>query len=316
MGIHLLNSFLRSLYDNGSKIIHLNKLSGKKIVIDTSIYLYRFKSMNGLLENIYLMCSIFRYYNIHPLFVFDGQADKNKYKTIEKRKEEKKKAKDEYYKIKKIINSASEDEKELLEDRMNKLRRRFIKITREDVDNVKNLLKFYGITYIESPGESDELCAALVIKGHAYACLSEDTDMFAFGCPRVLKYFSLMNHTAVVYYIENILNKLNIKFGDFQKLCILSGTDYNFTNKNIFWFYNLFKKYKNIDFNGEFTEWLEYKNHITIQTYYELKDIYTIYNKNPSEILNKISYLIIKNKKINENGIKSVLQKEHFIFAH
>ena len=316
MGIHLLNSFLRSLYDNGSKIVHLNELNGKKIVIDTSIYLYRFKSMDGLLENIYLMCSIFRYYNIHPLFIFDGKANKNKSKTIEKRKEEKEKAKNEYYRIKKMVKTASEDDKELLEDKMNKLRRRFIKITREDIYNVKNLLKFYGITYIESEGESDELCASLVIKGHAYACLSEDTDMFAFGCPRVLKYFSLMNHTTVVYYIGNILNKLNIKFCDFQKLCILSGTDYNYTNKNIFWFYNLYKKYKNTGMNVEFTQWLESKKHITIQTYYEIKDIYKIYNITPSEILSKISYLTIKNKKINENGVKSILQKENFIFAY
>lgn len=316
MGIHLLNSFLQSLYNNGSKIINLGELSGKKIVIDTSIYLYRFKSMGGLLENMYLMCSIFRYYNIHPLFIFDGKSSNNKDLTIQKRKDEKESAKKEYYEIKKMIKTATEDEKEMLEDKMNKLRRRFIKITREDIENVKYLLTYYGISYIDYQFEADELCAALVIKGYAYACLSEDTDMFAYGCPRIMKYISLMKHTVVMYPIGNILNKLKIKFNDFQKLCILSGTDYNFTKKNIFWFYNLYKKFKNISSNIDFMKWLEQKKYISIQTYYELKDIYRIYNKNPSEILNRISYLPIRNKKINDKGIKSIMKKENFIFAY
>jgi len=316
MGIHLLNSFLQSLYNNGSKIIKLEELSGKKIVIDTSIYLYRFKSMGALLENIYFMCSIFRYYNIHPLFIFDGKADKNKEITIKKRREEREKAKIEYDEIRNMLHTVKEDEKDLLEDKMNKLRRTFIKITRDDIENVKYLLKFYGINYIVSPSEADELCAALVIKGYAYACLSEDTDMFAFGCPRILKYISLIKHTAVLYPIGNILNKLNIKFNDFQKLCILSGTDYNFTKKNIFWFYNQYKKYNRTNTDMEFMKWLEFKKYISIQTYYELKDVYRIYNKNPSDILRQISYLNIKNKKINKNGIKSVLEKENFIFAY
>ena len=127
MGIHLLNSFLQSLYNSGSRI-KSGELSGK-VVIDTSIYLYRFKSMGALLENICLMCTIFRYYNIHPLFIFDGKSRKNKELTIQKRKEEKEMA-EEYCEIQKMIKTATEDEKELLEDKMNKLRRRFIKITR------------------------------------------------------------------------------------------------------------------------------------------------------------------------------------------
>ena len=63
-------------------------------------------------------------------------------------------------------------------------------------------------------------------------------------------------------------------------------------------------------------KWLEQKKYISIQTYYELKDIYRIYNKNPSEILNRISYLTIRNKKINDNGIRSIMKKENFIFAY
>ena len=85
MGVRLLQTFLDSLKNENVKQIHLRELNGKKIAVDISIYLYRFKTTNQLLENIYLMCSIFRYYNIHPIFVFDGKPDEYKREILEKR---------------------------------------------------------------------------------------------------------------------------------------------------------------------------------------------------------------------------------------
>ena len=70
---------------------------------------------------------------------------------------------------------------------MSELRRTFVKITKRDINAVKQLLDAYGIMHREATGEADELCAALVINKVAYACLSEDTDMFAYGCPRGLE---------------------------------------------------------------------------------------------------------------------------------
>ena len=60
MGIKNLNRFL---LDNCNKKsitkIHLSKLSGKKLVIDVSIYLYKFLSENALIENMYLFILLF-----------------------------------------------------------------------------------------------------------------------------------------------------------------------------------------------------------------------------------------------------------------
>ena len=73
MGIHLLQTFISSLNDRSIKEQHLRHFTGKTISVDISIYLYRFKEMGNLLENIYLMCSIFRHYNITAIFIFDGK---------------------------------------------------------------------------------------------------------------------------------------------------------------------------------------------------------------------------------------------------
>ena len=74
MGIKYLNKYLMQNCKNKSiEKKHLSYLSGKKIVIDTSIYLYKYQAQNALQENFYHMISLFRKYNIHPLFVFDGK---------------------------------------------------------------------------------------------------------------------------------------------------------------------------------------------------------------------------------------------------
>ena len=58
MGIQHLNPYLKKYTTNKAiNKISLNELSGKKVVVDTSIYIYRFISEDALLENMYIYCS-------------------------------------------------------------------------------------------------------------------------------------------------------------------------------------------------------------------------------------------------------------------
>jgi hypothetical protein len=314
MGVHLLNTFLRTLNSDGSFKISLEKLRGKKIVVDASIYLYRFAAMDGLIENIYLMCSIFRHYDISALFIFDGKCGKKKEHTILKRREQRKEAKRKYMDFMKKLDFMDAASREHAEGEMDNLRKRFVRIGIDEVTIVKNLLDSYGISHVTAPEEADELCAALVIKGYAYACLSEDTDLFAYGCPRILKYISLLKHTVILYPLERILKSVEMTFPEFQQLCILSGTDYNESKRNIFAFYKLFNIY-NRDKNHDFLEWLQINKFITLQKYHNIKNIWDIYNANPSTLLKRVRYCIIKNKKINMDELQGILKKDGFIFA-
>lgn len=90
MGIRYLNTFLKQNCIDVIHKIHFSQLSNKKIVIDTSIYLYRFMGEDALLENFYLMISVFRQFNIHPLFVFDGKPPTEKKELLYERKIQKK----------------------------------------------------------------------------------------------------------------------------------------------------------------------------------------------------------------------------------
>ena len=65
----------------------------------------------------------------------------------------------------------------------------------------------------------------------AYACLSEDMDMFVYGCNRVLRYLSLLKKSVIIYDTKSILSELKLNMDEFKSICIVSGTDYNVDNE-------------------------------------------------------------------------------------
>ena len=319
MGIQNLNSYLRKYTtDKAINKITLKELSGKKIVVDTSIYLYRFISEDALLENMYIMISLFKLYNIVPIFVFDGIAPIDKNKTIEKRNNEKLIAEEEYNKLKKELQTIDSNDKLYLTimNTMEQLKKKFIRLKREDFQSIQELITAFGLKYIEAEGEADELCAKLVIKKYAYACLSEDMDMFIYGCPRVLRYFSLMNESVIIYYLEQILLDLDLTFNEFKEICIISGTDYsnsiNSNNINLYKTFEYFKVYKTTNnSNANFYEWLE-NNTDYINNIYKLYSIYNIF-KTDNINLKKIK-INIKIQEVNIRKVEEIMKPEGFIF--
>lgn len=121
----------------------------------------------------------------------------------------------------------AESKKQTILSDMEKLKKQMVRITKTKVDAVKSLLTAYGAAHMTAEGEADELCASLVVYGKAWACISEDMDLFVYGCPRVLRYFSLVHQTAVLYDLALMLNDLQMTHTEFREICILAGTDYS-----------------------------------------------------------------------------------------
>ena len=323
MGIKNLNRFLREHAKESIKFISISELSEKKIAVDISIYMYKYASEGCLLENIYLMLSIFRYYNICPIFVFDGKPPPEKKELLLKRKEDKVEAENEYNKLKLYLkhNIVNDIEKQDIINNMDILKKKFIYINKNDIEDVKNLIRYYGATYYDAPGEADELCALLVIKNKVWACLSEDMDMFVYGCTRVLRYLSLLNHTVVLYDTKKILNNLGISQKELREICVLSGTDYNYisdNNKNnptLYKTLSYFKKYHRENPNIDFYQWLQEKGDY-IKDYDMLIKIYDMFDliKNNNYKFKKFENINIVNGDILKDEIKLIIQKEGFIF--
>ena len=323
MGIQYLNTYIKQICKKGNNrsIVktNLNELTNKIIAIDTSIYLYRFQSENCLLENIYLMVNIFKFYNIIPIFVFDGKPPKEKLNIIEKRNKEKLEAEKKYLLLEeKLITIKDENLKNDILENIQDLKKKFVRLKRSDIINVRNLLDAFGVYHIEAIGEADELCARLVIKKYAYACLSEDMDLFLYGCPRVLRYLSLTNNTVIIYHLEKILQDLNLTFQEFKEICVVSGTDYNYsTTKNlnlykILEYFAEYKKYcKNTNKNIDFYTWLD-ESHNCIDNIYELYNTYNMFETNRQKLPNIKNIPLIKSS--NYNKIKEIMEPEGFIF--
>ena len=169
------------------------------------------------------------------------------------------------------------------------------------------MLDACGLPYLQPQGEADEVCVALVNKNIVYACLSNDTDMFAYGCKRIIKHLNMTSHKFEFYNLKNVVNNLSMNKENFQILCVLSGTDYNFTDKNIFHFYKLYHKYNRTKTNLQFMEWLVFNRRITNQLSYEVVKVFEMYNINNNNSLKQFKFMRIKNRKLDIDRVNSLL---------
>ena len=310
MGVKLLSKFLKNQCYDDTKKIHLSSLYGKNICIDTSIYLYRFKGQGMLIENFYVMCSLFKKYNITPIFVFDGKPPIEKHKELENRKKEREAAKERYEDLmSKLQGNISQKQ----QYELNRLKRSMVKITREDVRVIKSMFDAYGISHITAIGEADVLCASLVIKKRVYAVLTEDMDLFAYGSPIILRYFSLSQHCCILYNLNIILNKLNIGKKDFQLICVLSGNDYYESKKNIYYYLKIYNKYKKTKSKKKLLDWLINNNYIEIEDVIDIETTLNIY-LNINKELKKYKNFQIKFHSTSKNSLIEILERERFIF--
>jgi flap endonuclease-1 len=323
MGIQHLNRYMKEKCNAATgaiRHISFNDLRGKKIAVDTSIYMYKFSAEGALIDNMYQMIALFRINGIIPYFVFDGKPPQQKYELLKIRKEEKIVAEEKFKQLNiKLADITDYEEKREINGELDSLRRKFVKLSMADTDNVKKLMDLCGVSYGVADGEADKLCAKLVLTKTVYACLSEDMDLFVYGCPRVLRYISLLKSSFVMYDFKKILECLQINMEDFRKICVISGTDYNYTatkSKNI----NLYKTITHYEkfieskeLEKDFYDWLR-ENTNYIDDYDGLKDIHSMFILNEIDI-SEFNKQGIINKSVFREPLRQFLGDYNFIFV-
>ena len=107
MGIKFLNRYLINKCKKTSiSCTSLQRFSGKTIVIDAYIYIYKFLGEDKLLENMDRMVSMFLNFKITPIFIFDGKPPQEKQTLLYQRREKKQEAEDKYKTILQQIGAA------------------------------------------------------------------------------------------------------------------------------------------------------------------------------------------------------------------
>ena len=325
MGIQYLNRHLRTNCKKGIKCVHLSTLRGKKIAIDTSIYMYKYLEDNALIENMYLLISQLRLYDIIPIFVFDGKPPNEKMSVLCERKRERKNAEEVYTCLEKqLIKTTCVQEKRDILNKLDILGRKKIRIHRTDIEDVKILMDKYGVMYYDAEGEADQACVLLLKNNKVDACMSEDMDFLVYGCSYVLRYYSLAKHTVVQYDMDMILSELQMSEREFREICVVSGTDYNkdTTQKcnliDTIQYYKEFKDPKNIcpedhlvmrfyDWLDQFTNYIEDKS--TLYKTYKMFDIRQCMADKD------ITNINVKYYEIDQEILKHFLREHGFIFV-
>lgn len=241
MGIKGLNKLLAEHAPAALRNAEIKNFAGRKVAIDASMSLYQFviavrqadgqQLMNedGEITS-HLMGMFYRTLRIvdngiKPVYVFDGKPPTLKSGELAKRKERREEA------LKKIEELKDTDAAEAA-----RFEKRTVRVTKEQNEEAKRLLRLMGIPVVEAPCEAEAQCAALAKAGKVYAAASEDMDTLCFATPFLLRHLTFSEAKkmpiAEISYAK-ALEGLGMTHEQFIDLCILLGCDYADTVRGV-----------------------------------------------------------------------------------
>ena len=270
MGITNLNKFLRNNCPEIFEEIHLSEYSFKKIAIDISLYLCKFKSSCGdrWLSAFINLVGCLRKNEVHCVFIYDSGCVPEKNAERQERAAQRAKLEDRVYKLEESLDKfhlsgeidpilielyekrnktlepkrlmprgligaikTPEVDMKFVEEAVIKMRSHILEISAEDFLLTKELFKILKVPYFNAPLEAETFASDLCKRGLVDAVLSEDTDVLAYAAPVFLSKINTTQGTCIRIKYDKLLSALELKCDEFLDLCIMCGTDYN---KNIF----------------------------------------------------------------------------------
>lgn len=265
MGIKSLKKIIKK---HAPDAINLNfSLYNKKLAIDSSILLYKFR-YTYTQENFHIQGFLYKVIEflekgIIPVFVFDGPPPQAKQNTLEKRTETRTKMQERVKELNNLRNEISQansiDPEEYIDsddeienpfvkeikkinNQIRNISKNILVVKKVHSDEVMEFLKSLGIPFLKAVSESEETCAVLQKRNLVDYVLTEDTDSLTFGAKKVI----LGNE---LYDLDQLLTGLEISYDSFIDLCILCGCDYTGTIPKVgpVNALKLIKRYQSID---------------------------------------------------------------------
>uniref|UniRef100_A0A7E4USN8 Flap endonuclease 1 n=1 Tax=Panagrellus redivivus TaxID=6233 RepID=A0A7E4USN8_PANRE len=234
MGIKDLSKVIGDHSPNSIKENDIKAYFGRKIAIDASMSLYQFliairqdganlqdesgettSHLNGMFYRTIRMME----HGIKPVYVFDGKPPELKSGELEKRSEKRAEAE-------KQLNEAVEKGDT---ESINKFNRRLVRVTQQQNEDAKKLLRIMGVPVVDAPCEAEAQCAELVKAGKVYATATEDMDALTFGSNVLVRHLTFSEAKKVPikeFNLEKILKDLGFSMDQFIDLCIMLGCDY------------------------------------------------------------------------------------------
>jgi flap endonuclease-1 len=227
MGIKSLTALLKTNVPNTIETQKIYQLSGKRLGVDASLFIYKsLLSHNNLynqkgevtnhISGIFYKTVNYLALGIEPVFIFDGKPPEEKKQVLAIRN--------------KLANDAKEKMKSASGTEYLKYEKQSLRLSEKHIQDVKHLLKLMGVSYLHIDGEAEAIGSELCRTGYLHAMVTEDMDTLAFGCPilvrKCIDKTVKMSDAISVLNLEVILQTLNINESQFLELCILCGCDY------------------------------------------------------------------------------------------
>lgn len=198
---------VKDLYKQIEKYAHgtvhehpLKHYAGKTLVIDISIFLYKWtharvsvggKNINHI-QGVFYQASRMLAAGVRPLYAFDGAPGVEKHAVMQLRKEQR-------------DNGA-------------------LRVPHTATDDVKRVLDLMGVEYFQAAGEAETAAAAMILGERAYAIVSEDSDCLAYPHSRMIR---LSGDVCMEYAHDDIAAAMGLTSEQFTQFCVMLGTDYN-----------------------------------------------------------------------------------------
>jgi 5'-3' exonuclease len=252
MGIRNLFSFLKRKHPECFHPVHISSFAFKKIGVDVMgvLYMYKAQYPTEWLTYVVLFVTALRDHYIHPVCFFDGPTHPLKQKTAEKRQAQRSLTSDrvdtwardlEQWEETGVLTPALDTLAgklgaiSLLTGQLKpNVIREYVEVQRSrstmtfttvDISRVKKLFDALGIECIDAPHDAEDLASQYCREGLVETVLTNDSDVFALGCPSALTQFS--KTMAYQVFHDEILVALDLTPQQFTDFCILCGTDFN-----------------------------------------------------------------------------------------
>jgi flap endonuclease-1 len=271
MGIKGLNVIIKK-HTCAIKEINISEFAFKKVAIDTSLFLYKYKAIfrDKWISCFIQLVSCLRKNDVHCVFIFDGQSPVEKQKEREERRSSRQKIEEkykqleadlQYYKISGevtellvetqdkytttlqnrllggIKNSNISVSKKInvscIEEHIEKLKGQVISISKDDICLIKTFLEVVNVPYIQAEGEAESYCSYLCNWGIVDSVLTDDTDVLVYGTPLFIFDINSSSGNCKMININELLNEFDLSYESFRDLCIMCGCDYNSNIKSV-----------------------------------------------------------------------------------
>lgn len=261
MGIKDLCQFLRKTAPDLVVEVPLSSLSGQRLAVDASVYLYKFicidNQSKGQWVDMFINFIVWlRKNNIRPVFVFDGKPPKQKERTQKERRANRHRIEQKVLELEDILETLNEydlndplpkklekrindavntdtsywSRKEVMieiNNRYKKENSKAIHIGPSQNKRIQNLLTYMGLPWFKASGEAERTCSWLNKHGYVKGVITTDSDVLAYGTPIFVQDVRVNNDTCKLIRHQDVLQVLDMTEDQFRDLCIMCGTDYN-----------------------------------------------------------------------------------------